>query len=313
MARPQDHDPLAPTIFHLPWWLEIATGGRYGTVEAMEDGRVVGRMPYFLDRRLGSTLSRMPPLTHFLGPAIDDGDGSTNTRFLRKLTIARELIQKLPSVPYFSQKLYRGITDILAFQIEGYESSIQFTHEIAPRSEAEIWAGMRDKTRNMVRKAAKQFACTALDDPDTFIRMYTDNLNARQKKITINLPICRQLIAACLARGCGRLYVARQDDGTPAAAAFCAWDATSAYYLMSTRTVDSGNSAATLLLWRAIRDAMAGGLIFDFDGVPSAGAVLFYAGFGAAIQPRYIVSDASRLMRVVNTMRLMVVTRSKFF
>jgi hypothetical protein len=313
MPRTHNFDVLTPTIFHETWWLETATGGRYGKVESSEDGRVVGRMPYFLDRRFGMTLSLMPPLTHFLGPAVDDGKGSVNTRFLRRLAITRDLIQSLPRVAYFSQKLHRGVSDVLAFQSEGYDSSVQFTHEIAPQTEAAVWNGLRHKTRNKVRNAENDFVIDIIDDPDQFIRFYADNLTARHMESDINLPICRALIAGSLARDCGRIYAARRRDGSLAAAAFCAWDQRSAYYLMSTRAPDSGNNIATLLLWYAIKDAMGQGLIFDFDGVPSAGAVVFYASFGAAIQPRYIVSTSGRFLRVANTLRLMVVKRSKFF
>ncbi len=313
MPRPHEFDVLAPTIFHQTWWLETATGGRYGEVESRDDGRVVGRMPYFLDRRFGITLSLMPPLTHFLGPAVDDGKGSVNTRFLQRLAITQDLIQHLPRVAYFSQKLHRGVSDILAFQSEGYDSAVQFTHEIAPQPEAAVWSGLRHKTRNKVRNAENDFIIEAMDDPDRFIRFYADNLAARNLQSDIKLPICRALIAGCLTRDCGRIYAARRQDGSLAAAAFCAWDQRSAYYLMSTRSPDSGNNIATLLLWSAIRDAMARGLIFDFDGVPSAGAVIFYASFGATIQPRYIVSTSDKFLRVANTLRLMVIKRSKFF
>jgi hypothetical protein len=313
MPRTHNFDVLTPTIFHETWWLETATGGRYGKVESSEDGHVVGRMPYFLDRRLGMTLSLMPPLTHFLGPAVDDGKGSVNTRFLRRLAITRDLIQSLPRVAYFSQKLHRGVSDVLAFQSEGYDSSVQFTHEIAPQTEAAIWNGLRHKTRNKVRNAENDFVIDIIDDPDQFIRFYADNLTARHMESDINLPICRALIAGSLARDCGRIYAARRRDGSLAAAAFCAWDQRSAYYLMSTRAPDSGNNIATLLLWSAIKDATGKGLIFDFDGVPSAGAVVFYASFGAAIQPRYIVSTSGKFLRVANTLRLTVVKRSKFF
>ncbi len=313
MPRPDEFDVLAPTIFHQAWWLETATTGRYGEVESRDDGRVVGRMPYFLDKRFGMTLSLMPPLTHFLGPAVDDGKGSANTRFLQRLAITRDLIQRLPRVAYFSQKLHRGVSDILAFQSEGYDSSVQFTHEIAPQPEDAVWSGLRHKTRNKVRNAEDDFVIDTIDDPDRFVRFYADNLTARHMKSDINLLICRALIAGCLARACGRIYVAHRHDGSLAAAAFCAWDQRSAYYLMSTRAPDSGNNIATLLLWNAIRDAMARGLIFDFDGVPSAGAVVFYASFGATIQPRYIVATSDKFLRVANTLRLMVIKRSKFF
>jgi hypothetical protein len=116
-----------------------------------------------------------------------------------------------------------------------------------------------------------------------------------------------------LARDSGRIYAARQSDGTIVAAVFCAWDTSTAYYLMTTRTLASGNSAVTLLLWKAISDATARGLIFDFDGVASAGAVLFYAGFGGQVQPRYIVSKGSDFLQMLNRLRRVVGKRKSPF
>src|SRR4029077_10244739 len=69
-------NPLVPTIFHEDWWLEAATGGRVEVAEVASCGRVVGRLPFHKTKWLGLTLIRMPELTYFLGPAIDDGEGS---------------------------------------------------------------------------------------------------------------------------------------------------------------------------------------------------------------------------------------------
>ncbi len=80
-------------------------------------------MPYYIERKFGRTISMLPELTHFLGPAIDEGEGTENQRFLRRFTITRELINALPKSTRFYQKLHRGITDILAFQAEGFDSS----------------------------------------------------------------------------------------------------------------------------------------------------------------------------------------------
>jgi hypothetical protein len=299
-------DCLAPTIFHQPWWLEIATRGRYAVAEARHNGRVVGRMPYCLTRQLGGVSSTMPMLTHFLGPATDDGDGTPTARWLRRQTITQALLAQLPAVGLFRQKLHRGIGDVLAFQAEGYDTSVQFTHEIAPQPEDVIWDAMRDKTRNMVRKAARTFRCDMIDDPELFARFYADNLTARGKANYTDMAVTRDLIAACLARDCGRIYAARHSDGSIVAAAFCAWDDVSCYYLMATRCADGGNSPSTFLLWNAIRDAARRGLVFDFDGVSTAGAVLFYAGFGASIAPRYIVAKVARHRRLWMATRQLV-------
>ena len=59
-------DTFSPTIFHEDWWLDIATGGKASVAEVTSNGKVVGRLPYFLERRNGFTICRMPTLTRFL-------------------------------------------------------------------------------------------------------------------------------------------------------------------------------------------------------------------------------------------------------
>src|ERR1700676_4096959 len=71
---------LVPTIFHEDWWLEAATGGQFEVVEVVTGGRIVGRLPFHKTKRFGLAFIRMPELTYFMGPAIDEGEGSSNTR-----------------------------------------------------------------------------------------------------------------------------------------------------------------------------------------------------------------------------------------
>jgi hypothetical protein len=63
---------------------------------------------------------------------------------------------------------------------------------------------------------------------------------------------------------------------------------------------DSGNGAITLLAWSAIQRASAAGLVFDFDGLAKSGAVRFFAGFGADVRPRYIVSKSTLSYRLLH-------------
>src|SRR5215470_1344926 len=71
-------------IFQQPWWLECVTGGRYEEVTVKNDGRVVGWLPYVVNRRWGFATSDMPLLTHTLGPIIHAGNGRPNTQLLNR-------------------------------------------------------------------------------------------------------------------------------------------------------------------------------------------------------------------------------------
>jgi hypothetical protein len=296
-------DPLAPTIFHESWWLDVATGQKYAAAEVSSGGRIVGKLPYFLSRRKGLSHVIMPTLTHFLGPALIEGEGSANTRFLNRLSITRELIAKLPAASSYEIKCHAGITDVIAFQAQRFQTTVQFTHEIQPLPEQELWKRMRDKTRNVIRRAQEKYDVLQLDDAQAFVELYARNL---REESYLDLSVCRHIIESCMSRNRGRILGAKNRSGDLVAANFCAWDANSSYYLMSTRGRSAGNGAGSLLVWKAILDAANRKLVFDMDGLSSEGGILFFAGFGADVRPRYIAKRftiVGQLRQGLHTMR----------
>jgi hypothetical protein len=296
-------DPLVPTIFHEAWWLGVATKGRADAVEVTDGGRTVGRLPFIPESRLGLQSSNMPTLTHFLGPGILEGPGSEPNRFVKRQSITRELIRKLPNLSSFRQKMHRGVSDALAFQAESYEVSVQFTFEILPAEQDRIWRGMRDKTRNVIRRGEEIYQVSNTMDPEDFFRFYIDNLKARNDSANIDFDTCLAIVTKCLEQKRGHFWVARNDKGITKAAIFCAWDAKAYYYLLSTRSEDSGNGAIPLVTWTAIKCAASRGLIFDFDGVVNEGQILLYSGFGSSVSPRYIVMKSSPFYRTLREIR----------
>ena len=306
-------DPLRPTIFHEEWWLEAATGNNYDVAEVRTDGRVVGRLPFSVTRRFGVRVIRMPALTYFLGPAIDDGEGSPNTRYLKRLKITRELIDQLPSASFQYVKCQRNTSDVIAFQELGFRTHVQFTYEIEPIAVDTLWWRLRNKTRNMIRKAEEQFTVTQFTDPDEFVRLFRDNLSAKKLQTEIDCTLCRKIISACIDRERGKILIARDDKNQIVAANFCAWDATSAYYLLSTRSQNSGNSASSLLLWEAIKYSLCRGLVFDFAGLGNKGSVLLYSGFGGSVSSRYVAVRTQRLARMLVELKSLWTPENYFY
>jgi len=143
-----------------------------------------------------------------------------------------------------------------------------------------------------VDTALEQYDVVPLDDSQAFIQFYARNL---QRKSYVDLSVCAKIIQSCIARKRGRILTARNRKGELVAANFCAWDAKSSYYLMSTRADNSGNGAGSLLLWKAILDATSRQLVFDMDGLASEGGILFFAGFGAEVRPRYVAERFTAL------------------
>jgi hypothetical protein len=300
-------EALTPTIFHESWWLDKATEGRYEQVEVSLGGTTVGRLPYLRFREMGLTSIGMPTLTHFLGPAIDYGPGNATTRQLRGLSIAGDLLAAMPKVSGGVWiKLHAGITDTIAFQEAGFRTDVQFTTEIAPDAEDALWSRMRDKTRNVIRRAQERFTIAEEKDPERFLAFYLHNLRQRNLKNTYHMPSVKAVMAECIGRRQGKIRVALDETGSFNSAIFTVCDRKAQYYLMSTRSHDAGNGATSMLLWDAIKTAGADNLVFDFDGARHSADAKFFAGFGGTFRPRYWVWRSSRALRVLGVLNALL-------
>ncbi|GJE44957.1 GNAT family N-acetyltransferase [Methylobacterium soli] len=289
---------LRSTIFHEPWWLDIVTGRTHDRVQVKRDGQVVGWMPYCPRRRMGLSAHLMPPLTHFLGPVVAEGEGNIDTRFITRLGILRELIQQLPKADLINIKCHRGVTDTIAFQENDFATSVQFTFEIFPQSIDTVWKNMRSPRRTVIRGAQREgITVENYGDADAFADFYWRNLDERGAKPRFSKTLCRDLIDAATARNRGRVLFANDRHGEHVAAIFYVWDLEAAYYLMTTRTQQSHNGAISLLVWEAIKNTMQMNLVFDLDGLHHEGAIMFLAGFGAQVSPRYILTRGNLFLR----------------
>lgn len=296
-------DPLTPTIFHTDWWLNAATGGDYDQVEVRSGGRVTGRLPFSVTRHvLGLRSCNAPDLCHGLGPAIDVGSGNLATRNNNHFTITQALIRVLPPCSSYSMPLHAGTLDTFAFTAADWTTRVQFTFVVHPRGEAALWQSLRDKTRNVIRRAAERYSVTTVTDAAEFARVYEANLMHRgmQNRYCRISNVC----AAAVDRSNGRILAVRGDDGGILAAVFVAWDQRAMYYLLTTRVPAADNGVVSLLLWHSIMLANAKSLVFDFDNVGTPGSRLFFAGFGGEVEPRYHVATASSVHQCGRWLRL---------
>jgi hypothetical protein len=301
---PPETLPVA-TIFHEPWWLSAASDNTYEEAVVTIDNTIVGRLPYLRQRKTcWQTALVMPAMTHLLGPSLSrDLAKGDSSRSLRRFTICGDLIRQLPQAGHIWFTLHRRETDVLAFEAAGFSTGAGFTVEIKPNTPEVLWRQMRDKTRNVIRRAQESLTAQAIDDPTLFLDFYEENLRQRGRRNRYDRRICANLMAACLARGRGRLLFAIDAAGNPRAAIFTIWDHETEYYLMSTRAPDSGNGATSLLIWTALQEAASEGRVFDMDGLDSQTNHLLVTGFGGSLQPRYMVSQTSRSFQIGRSLK----------
>ena len=292
-----DADPLNPTIFHEPWWLDAATDGAWRESTSESGGRIMGRLPYLPDRKFTGQLSIvMPRLTRSLGPALAvPGDPAECVRLPTRHKILRELICGLPRCSHLWMQMHGGISDVMMFESAGCHTTVRYTTEIAPAAPDDIWAAMRDKTRNVIRRARDGLVVDHDMTADDFLAFYQEACRTHGRRNDYPASSCGRLIAQAITTGRGRAYAAVRSDGQPTAAIMTVSDARATYYLMSSRLPDAGNGAVSMLLWAAIRDAAESGRTFDGDGLSLENHMLL-TGLGGQVRPRYLVSRTGALM-----------------
>ncbi len=189
--------------------------------------------------------------------------------------------------------------------------AVQYTLRLATAPDAVTWKGMRDKTRNVIRRAQESLVPDAALSPADFLAFYRHNLQAARQRPYFDLTLAGGVIAAAATQDQGSLLGVRDGAGRLQAAAFLAWDApgtpdAATYYIMSTRHPEAHAGATSLLVWQAIQVAAARGQAFDFDGLASLGGLPHYLGFGGALVPRFLVHRRATAVALLGHLRALL-------
>jgi hypothetical protein len=282
-----DLAPCASTLFQEPWWLDAVAPGCWNAVEVVEDGEIVGRLPFVCKRRLGLTILSQPVLTPYLGPWVKPGTGEIHTQLEREHETLRSLIAALPKHDVFMQSFHHSITNCLPFHWYGFSQESCYTYIIDDLSDHDkIWYGFRETVRGHIRKAQKQVIVRPVEDIEAFIVLNRMTYERQGISAAYSADTIRRLDAACSPRGVRRILLAEGADGTPHAALYLIWDSESAYSLMSgsdPRLRSSG--AISLLRWEALKYARQVTRRFDFEGSMLQPIERFVRAFGARPVP----------------------------
>jgi hypothetical protein len=301
----------AYSIFHERWWLDIATGGHWGTATVMHGNQVLGEMPYYIARKGMWRVSRLPPLTRTLGPVIKPL-GLDPVRELRhRLHVTSQLVEQLPHFESFFQVFDYRVQDALAFALRGFNVSARYTFQISPNcTAAEVWERMCSKTRNVIRSAGKQLTVAPIDSPSGFMRFYEGNLASRLRTNAYGTAVMRELVTAFVDRKTGRLLGAYGPCGRLAGAIGLVWDRHTMYYLLSSRAQGSPGGSISLLMWIAIQEAIERKLTFDFDGFSGLATFNFLNGFGGTLRQRLGVERLSTVYSLARTLKHSVASKA---
>jgi hypothetical protein len=290
-----------PTLFHEIWWLEAASRGIIDSVSVTRDGICVANLFFVRLNTFGVRQIRMPPYTRVLGPTFALPPSKPSTRLMNVRRLVGELIGKLPPHDRLLLTLPPASESAFAFSLAGYALEPNYTFRVAQTVPlSDLWHGMDQKTRNVIRTAMRKSSVSRHYDIDRFKRLsllqHPGNLN--------DFESLERIFSACAARNRTVILTAQDENGRDAASAILVWGAGTAYYLLSARNPAIATSGSnSLLIWAAMEFAKELNVIFDFDGYGNSGGGLFLEKFGLVPEARQTVLFANTRGRLLELAR----------
>lgn len=288
-------------IFQEAWWLDAVAPNAWQSLEVVEGGQIVARMPIVLYRKLGFRVIREPPLTQVLGPWIRTSCASVARQMGREKNLLNELIDQLPRWDYFEANFHRAMTNWLPFHWRGFQQTTRYTYLLEEIYDLEkVWGRLQENVRRNIRKAQRTLRIRT----DMSLDRLLDVVEATFRRQGQGLPFSRNLMhridTACSLRDARRMFFAEDAQGRLHAVLYLVMDAGCAYYLLGGANPELRESGAqNLLLWEAIRCASEMGLIFDFEGSMLEPVERVFRAFGARQVPYMRVYGARPLARTL--------------
>lgn len=281
-------------IFSRDWWLDTACGeARWDVLLIEKKGRVLAALPLYIPCR---GIVSMPPFTQTMGPwfAPDSEDTQYTSTLGKRQELCAAFIERLRAYPVFLQNFHHEITDWLPFYWAGYQQSTRYTYLFKHTDDpARIWNGMRPNIRRNIRKAREKHRLTVRRGipEDDFLHVYEATFKRQRIAIPQDTRLLRSLIDTCRKRRQGDLWGGYDAEGRIHAAAFIAWQKSSAYYLAGGGDPAlRGSGAHSLVLWESILALSGVCERFDLEGSMLPGVERFFREFGAIQTPYFTIS-----------------------
>ena len=231
--------------------------------------------------------------------------GKTETRIRSNHSIITELLKQIAGYHHVEMTLDTGFDDLAPFLAAGYEVKVHPTFLLDCRTQTieALWAGLRDKTKNVIRRARERLTVFEIDDVNRFAGFYEANLEGAEPYF--DLALLAPAFAAANARQQCKIVAAVDSDGIAHAKVFFVWDDKYVHYFLSTRDKSVAHpGAVSLLLWTGIELAHSLGRCLDFDGgIANDARYRFMVAFGGEVANRFDVVRSTAHYRVQHTIR----------
>jgi lipid II:glycine glycyltransferase (peptidoglycan interpeptide bridge formation enzyme) len=118
--------------------------------------------------------------------------------------------------------------------------------------------------------------------------MYEKTYKRQNREPPHPFRMIETIVNKSIERKQGRIYTAYTEDNALQSAIFVINDSQTSYYLLGGNDYSLKNiNSNAVLLWHAIRDALAEGRSFDFEGSMNEGIEHFFRSFGGEQTPYF--------------------------
>lgn len=280
--------PYTNSVFEQPWWLELVAPGKWKETLIEEKGEIVGRFVYVYDK--GKIY--MPELTQTLGPWICERYRqfqAGNRQFGRQKEIISEMFSQLPEYKSFNMVFDSANEYILPYRWLGFHYSPAFSYRINDLSDIDVLYSRLHKTaKKNIKSARNKTEIVVEDSPDNILNLLDKTYEAQSRRTPGDREFKEMVINGALARGKGKVILAKDADGNLHSGAFLLYDEKVCYYLLGgSDSAYRSSGAQSLVLWEAINFASKVSKAFDFEGSNVESIEKFFRQFGGSIVTNY--------------------------
>jgi lipid II:glycine glycyltransferase (peptidoglycan interpeptide bridge formation enzyme) len=249
-------------------------------------------MPLFMPRRGVIT---MPDYTQTMGIwfAAEPPNMKYASIIEQRQSVCMHFIEKIEKQKFFLQNFGHEFTDWLPFYWSGFWQTTKYTYILHNIKDfVGLFENMSQQTRRNIKNAEKkQIKVKSGISIDEFLNIQEKTFKRQGTKNIQSAATLTKLITATQKRGQGALFGGYDNNGNLHAAAFVAWQNSSAYYIAGggdPQLRDSG--AHSLVLLESIKYVSQFTDNFDFEGSMLPGVERFFREFGAKQMPYFTVS-----------------------
>ncbi len=284
-------------VFAQAWYLDIVTEGKWDvSISKDKQDNVIGAWPYFLERKYGVQLMRMPIYTPFLGPLFFSLDQNTTTYKTNSsyFKVLRALESSLPARGYTRIHFFPDHFSWYPLYDLGYTQSTRYTYIIKNRDIEDVKNNLKPQLRNVVTKKIHESAISKGSDISEFVSILNKTLETRNAgKFFIQEKVV-EIIENALQKDIGTIYTYRNDIGDMLAGVFIIKDRLKHYCLFTASTAQGkATEAVACLIWRSLQECMQKGKDYDFEGSMIPGVEQFFRSFGGEQIPYHQVTKTS--------------------